>query len=220
MKDTSIFNPTILMWVGPSASRYQFAAALIAGLSKRWRIIMSVTQNITHWLGYLLNQARRDFRVCRVGHGQFGGQRNPQRADRDGQMQLPSIPPAVPARLRPTRLCINRSMWNFAFFFGFFVPDTAAGIEFGAINGSGVTAVSPSLEDNHQMSTQVAYQLWQGRRQLRQPSFPSAPGRKLSRFVQQSFQLLGDRVLLLKKSQQRISGVESANNHNQQGFQD
>src|SRR5207253_10320131 len=107
-------------------------------------------------------------------------------------MQLPAIPPTVPATLGPTRLCINRSMGDFAFFFGFFVPDAATRIEFGTIESCRLSAVSPGFEYAHQMPTEIPNQLWQGRWQLRQPAFPGAAGGKLAGLMKPRFEVVGD----------------------------
>jgi hypothetical protein len=76
---------------------------------------MSVTQRIADFGGQLLDQARRQFVISDVGHRQFGGQRDPDTPDRNRQMELPPVPPAVIAALRPPGFGVNRRMWNLPF---------------------------------------------------------------------------------------------------------
>src|SRR5215208_6499169 len=95
MKDSPHFNSTVPMRMRATSRGYQFAIVQPTSLAQLRRVVVRVTQNIAHFQGQLLQQSWRNQIIGFTGQGEFGGQRYPQTADADGQMQLPAIPPTV-----------------------------------------------------------------------------------------------------------------------------
>ena len=100
-------------------------------------------------------------------------------------MQVPAVPPAVPARLRPPRFGINRRMGNLAGLPVLLVPDPAAGFQGGAVDRRGPAVVGPRLEHGHQVPPEAANQAGQVRWQAGDSPLPGPASRKAAVLVQE-----------------------------------
>src|SRR5258708_20487747 len=107
MKYPSDFDSAIGMGIGSPAGRYQFAVVLGTLKAEVRSIVMLVAQDITDLGGQLGEQPGCHVTVGDIGEGKLGSQGNPETTDRHRQMQLPAIPPAMPAPLAPVRLGSN-----------------------------------------------------------------------------------------------------------------
>jgi hypothetical protein len=180
---------------------------------------MGITQHRARFQRHLLQQPGGDFLIAMIGNGQFGGQRDPHRAHGDGQVQLPAIPPAMPARFAPARFRINRTVRNLAEFAVFLMPNAACRCQRRAIQADRTPLMPPRLEQDDEMSAAIANEAWQGARQFCQTTFPRAARGKPALFDEQWPELDDNGVVLLQKPQQRLGRIEPPNNHDDQGFQ-
>ena len=163
MEHPSDLDPAIGVGIGATPSCYQFAIVPGAfGLQIR-RIVMLVAQDIPDLSGQLGEQQRRDLTVSDIGDREFGGQGNPVAADGHGQVQLPAVPPAVPARLAPVRLRINRGVGDEAGLPILLVPDPAVRPHGSAVARGPVALLRPRIEGPHQSAAQPPNQARQGR---------------------------------------------------------
>src|SRR4029450_10478901 len=64
-------------------------------------VIMRVTQDVPHCHRQVLQQLGSDHLIGITGDGELSGQRHPDAADHDRQMELPAVPPAEIALLYP-----------------------------------------------------------------------------------------------------------------------
>src|SRR5262245_36428660 len=110
MKDLAHFYPAIAMRMGPASSRHQFPTSSLALVPQLGIVVMGVTQHVAHLPRQLVQQDRGDLIVPPIRNGQLGSQRDPHHAYGDSEVQLPPIPPAMPARFAPPGLSINRGM--------------------------------------------------------------------------------------------------------------
>src|SRR5437879_2524744 len=185
MKDPSDFNPTIPMGIRASTRGEQFAIVQRTFLAQLGGVIMRVSQDVPYCHRQLLQQLGSDHVIGVTGDGELGGQRNPDTANHDRQMQLPAVPPAVIPRLAPGRFGINRGMRDFPCQSMFLVPDTPVGTQGGTVDSRRVSLHSPRLQQLDQMTAQTPDQGGQPRWQGRKASFPGAPRRKTPMLRQQ-----------------------------------
>src|ERR1700754_5175058 len=218
MKDSPHLNSTVLMRMRASSRRHQFAIMPDAFLPQLWRVVVRVTQHVAHLQGQLLQQFWRDQIVGFTGQGEFCGQWNPQAADADGQMQLPAVPPTVIPTLAPGRFCIYRGMRHFTSQAMFLMPYAAIGAQWRTINGGGSPLGRPRLQTHNQPATQTTNQGGQAYGQLLKAALPGAARRKASVFSQQGTDGQRQGIRLGQKAEQGISGIEAANDHDDQGF--
>jgi hypothetical protein len=93
------FNATILMRICPAPGGDQFSV-MQGTLGPKCRgIVMLIPQDIVHFQGQVVEQQRSNLVVGGIGRGELSGQGDPELPKRDGQMQFPALPPAVPADL-------------------------------------------------------------------------------------------------------------------------
>src|SRR3970040_332476 len=154
MENTPNFDTRIGMGIRSILSGDQKASGLLADFAHIGRIVMEITQDKTCLWRQFVDQGWRNLVIGLVGGCELGAQRDPYRSHNAGDMQFPAVDPAMPARLRPMRLCVNRSMRYFPFFAVFFVPDTTLGAQDGAIHGHR----SPTIGPGHNQSYQIAPQ--------------------------------------------------------------
>ncbi len=217
-KHTADFDATIGMGIRAAARGDQFAVMAATLGPQVWSIVMLIAQDRADLRGQLGKQQRDDLTVRDVRAGELGGQRNMERAEGHRQVQLPAVPPAMPARLAPMRFGINGGMGDDAGLPIFLMPDAAVRAHHGTITGGSVPVLRPRIEDGHQVAPEPATEPRQRRRQGRPAPFPGAARRKPLVLGQQRAQLLHDRVVLLQKGQQRPGGVQSPNDHDHQRF--
>jgi len=156
MKDLAHFYPSIAMWMRPTARRHQFPAALLALVPPLGIIIVGVTQYGAYLPGQLVQPARGYLIVASIRDGHLGGQWEPHCADGHGAVQLPPIPPAVPARLAPACFGLNRRMGDDALLPMFFVPDASSRLQWRPIDRHSAALRSPWVELAHQGAPHAA----------------------------------------------------------------
>src|SRR5215469_15144710 len=174
---------------------------------------MRVTQDVPYRHRQLLQQLWSDHIVGGAGDGKLGGQREPDAPERDRQMQLPAVPPAVISRLAPGRFAVNRGMRDLPCQPMLLVPDAPVGAQWGTVDGRRVSLGCPGLQQCDQMAPQTANQRWQPRWQLCKAAFPGAPCGKPPVLCQQGPNLQRDGISLLQKAEQGIGGIEAPNDH-------
>src|SRR5215470_13920101 len=174
---------------------------------------MRVTQDIPYRHRPLLQQRWGDHIVSGTGDGERSGQREPDAADRDRQMQLPAVPPAVIPRLAPGRFGVNGGMGDFACEPMFLVPDAPVGAQWCTVDGRRRSLGCPGLKQRDQRAPQTSNQRRQPRWQVRKAAFPGAPRGKPSVLCQQGTNLQRDGIRLLQKAEQGIGGIEAPHDH-------
>src|ERR1044071_6962964 len=218
MKEASHFHSTALMRIRSASGGNQFAVVQRTFIAQLWRVVMRVTQNITHTQRQLLQQSWGNEIVRFTGDGQLSRQRYPETADTHGQMQLPAVPPTVITTLAPGGFRINRRMRHNACQTMLLVPDATIGAQGGTIDGGGGPLYRPGLQAFNQQTAKAANQRRQSCGQPFKASVPRAARRKAAVFSQQEADLLGQRIRLREEIEQRVSRIEAANNHDDQGF--
>src|SRR4029453_277014 len=123
MKEPADFDPTISMGIRTTACGDQFTIVQGTLLAQLWGVVMGVTQDIPHRHRQLLQQLWGNDIVGVTGAGELRGQGEPDAAHRDGQMQLPAVPPAMIPGLAPGGFSVNRGMRQSPAQPMFLVPD-------------------------------------------------------------------------------------------------
>src|SRR5262245_3533268 len=142
----------------------------------------------------------------------------PDAADRDRQMQLPAVPPAMISRLAPGRFGINGGMRDFSCQPMFLVPDATVSAQGRTVDSRRVALFAPRLQQRDQMAPQTPNQCGQLRRQLRKAPFPGAPRGKTPVLRQQGPTLVCHRIVLVQQAEQSIGRIESPNDQDDQRF--
>src|SRR5262245_62801327 len=220
MKDLAHFYPAIAMRMGPASSRHQFPTSSLALVPQLGIVVMGVTQHVAHLPRQLVQQDRGDLIVPPSRNGQPGSQRDPHPAYGDSEVQLPPIPPAMPARVAPPGFSIHRGMRDDALLPMFFVPDASTRFQRRTIDRHSTPLRGPRLEQAHQGAPYAADQAWQTLRERGQTALPGAACRKAPVLRQQRPQMLEQRIILVEKCQESIGLVETANNHDNEGLHD
>src|SRR5438093_8621312 len=143
MKDPSDVDSPIPMGIRTTARGDQFAVVQRTFLAQLGGVVMCVPEDIPDFQRQLFQQLGSDHVVGVTGDGKLSRQRNPEAADDDRQMQLPSIPPAVIPGLTPSGFGVNRSMWDFPGQPMFLVPDTPVGAQGRTVDSRGVSLRGP-----------------------------------------------------------------------------
>ena len=78
-------------------------------------IIVQVCQDDAHLGGRVCHQLEGNLVVGNIGGRQVGGDRAPDTGHGAGEVPLPAVNPAAPARLRPACLGVDSGMKHFAF---------------------------------------------------------------------------------------------------------
>ena len=150
---------------------------------------------------------------------QFRSERDPDRADDCGQMQLPAIDPAVPARLGPTGLGIDRAMRHHPRLAVLLVPDAPAGAQHGTVDRGGPRGGQPRLQLGHQIAPQAADLRRQRRREGGEAALKRAPTGQAVLLQQQDAQRLHLRRRLGQHAEQFIGRGQVTHNHDDQGLE-
>src|SRR5215510_9542254 len=196
VEDTANLNAVISMRMFAAFGRHQHSVIALTVGAESGLVVVGIAQDKANFSRQFRKQQRRNRRVISIGDRQLGRQRNPYRADRYGQMEFPAIPPAMPAGFAPSRFGINAAVGNLATLSMFFVPNSATGLECCAVHRRRASVLLKWLQGFNQISSQAAYQTWQGLRQRLQSALPGAPTGKPPIFHQQFAQALADAILL------------------------
>ncbi len=95
------FDSPIRVGIRTTAGGDQFAVVPGTLSTKVRGVVVLIAQDIPDLRWQLDEQQRRESTVGDIGGSELSGQGNPVAADRHGQVQLPAVPPPVPARLAP-----------------------------------------------------------------------------------------------------------------------
>src|SRR5262245_45072761 len=161
VKDTPDFNAAIGVRISPPVRGDQFAVMAATLGVQLWGIVMLIAQDIADLSRQLGEQQRGDITVSDIGHGKLRGQRNPQTANRHRQVQLPAVPPAVPARLAPMGFGINGGVRDDARLPIFLMPDATVRPNHRAITSRSMTLLGPRIEEYHQVASKPPNQAGQ-----------------------------------------------------------
>ena len=100
MEYPSDFDPASSMGIGSPAGRYQFAVVPGTLRPQLRGIRMLITQDRADLGRQLGEQQRCDLTVGDLGEGELRRQGNPEAAEGHGQVQLPAVPPPMPAECK------------------------------------------------------------------------------------------------------------------------
>jgi hypothetical protein len=163
-------------------------------------------------------QPRGRLVVGGVGRGQLGGERDPDRRDGGREVERPAVDPAVPARLGPAGLGVDRGVRDDPGVAGLLVPDPATRAQQGAVDR--VPAGRPRVEQPGQGPPQAPDPGWQGARQRRPPTLPGAPTREATALREAGPERLHLPGRLLQDRQQPADRRDVADQHDHQRLQE
>src|SRR5215217_937413 len=119
-------------------------------------VVMGISQNEACLLGQLLDQPRSHLVVRHISRGKPRREWDPHPGYGDGQVQLPSINPPVPAGFGPASLGVYGAVGYYPGFLVFLMPYSAFGLQSGAVKSYRPTPTLPGLEHFHQVAPQAA----------------------------------------------------------------
>src|SRR5215510_5513270 len=218
MKEPSDVDSPIPMGIRATTCGDQFPMVQRTVITQLGGIVMGVTEDVPHLQRQLLQQLGGDHIVSLTGDGKLRGQGEPDAPDRDGQMELPAVPPAMIPGLAPGGFGVNRGMWDFPCEPMLLVPDAPVSAQGRTVDSCRVALRCPGLKQLDQLASQTPDQGGQPGRQLLKASFPGAPRGKTPMFSQQWPKLLRDWIVLFEKVEQRIGRIESPNDHDDECF--
>jgi hypothetical protein len=146
VKHAAHLNTIVGVRIGAALGRDHDVAFLRTGGTPGGVVIVRVAQDVAHRGGQFGQKFEAVLISSRISGRQISRQGHPNSGDRGNQMQLPTIDPAVPARLGPVCFGINRRVWNDASRTILFVPDAAAGAQYGTVDGGCSATRRPGLD--------------------------------------------------------------------------
>src|SRR5918993_1419195 len=176
VEDASDFDASIGVWVSSSFGGDQKPLlGAFPRLPDVGRVVVDVSEYEARLIWQLLDQVRGHLVVCCVGGSEPSRQRNPNLTDGYGQVQLPTVHPAVPAALGPVSLGVYCCMGYLARFLVFLVPHSAFCLQNGTVEGHRSPPALPGLEHFHQVAPQAADLLGESLGQSLQTPLEGAP---------------------------------------------
>src|SRR5512147_46881 len=163
--------------IDPPTGSYPFPVVQGAVGAPRRRMVVLSAEDLAKLQREFPPQRRGHVMRGRVGGGELGGERNPSPADRHCQRPLPAIPPALPARLAPSRFGVDAGMRHSPWRARLLVPYATTGTPRRAVSRRPRAWRGPGGQDLHQRPPQAANQPRQRRRPALPPALPGAPAR-------------------------------------------